>query len=391
MPRPKKPHLKQRADGRYCCTKNGKQFMGLTEDEALEKRKEYVRQLEQEQYMQQEGYTVAAYADLWLPLHKRGISPKCYNDYKKQLDVLCAVLGDKQMSAVTVDDAASVWTHYAGYSASTIKRARMLYIAMWETAIENEYCHRNPFKGKYAQPPKAPSGSHRCLTQEEQQLILSTPHRMQLAALIMLFAGLRRGEVMALTKDDITETEITVNKAVRFDGNKPVIVAPKTAAGVRRVPVIDNLRPALKNAPQRIISTKDGSLMTDTAWQRAWDSYISALEVALNGCQRRWYGKRKQDKGKTLPPYKTVDIRPHDLRHTYCTNLMNAGINMKQAMQWMGHSDEKMILHIYDHVQASRTQASVKALEKSLKSMQIHMQPPKQNRKKRSSKSKSAS
>jgi hypothetical protein len=35
MPRPKKQHLKQRKDGRFCCVYHGKQFMGNTEEEAL--------------------------------------------------------------------------------------------------------------------------------------------------------------------------------------------------------------------------------------------------------------------------------------------------------------------------------------------------------------------
>jgi integrase len=36
---------------------------------------------------------------------------------------------------------------------------------------------------------------------------------------------------------------------------------------------------------------------------------------------------------------------------------------MKQAMAWMGHADEKMILRIYDHVRDARTRASVSRME----------------------------
>lgn len=354
MPRPKKQRLKQRPDGRYCCVYHGRFFYGPTEEEALQAREEYKRSEAAGEYAAATGYTVKQYAEKWLPLHKSNVSPKCYGDYKKQIDALIDAVGDIRLDSLTVDDAATVWAHFNGYSASTIHRARMLYISLFDSAIENEMCRKNPFRGRFAQPPKGSAGSHRCITEEEKALILSTPHRVQLAALIMLFAGLRRGEVLALTGKDITQKEITVNKAIRFVGNKPTIEAPKTAAGTRRVPVLSILQPYLKKPPQRILTAQKGGEMTDTAFRRAWNSYMHTLSVAAGH---------------------PVSIRPHDLRHTYCTMLRDAGVDMHQAMLWMGHADEKMILRIYDHVTDTRTQNSINKLENML----IHSQNDSQN------------
>ena len=358
MPRQKKQQLKKRPDGRYACVYHGIFFYGNTSNEALEKREEYKRQEASGEFMRETGITVQEYADEWLPLHKRDVSVKCYNDYKKQLEALVEAIGEKRLKDVAVDDAAAVWKHYNGYSASTIKRARMLYIALFDSAIENDLCRKNPFRGRFAQPPKAPSGTHRALTAEEIDLIWATPHRVQLAALIMLYCGLRRGEVLALTRSDIDlkSNIVTVSKAIRFVGNKPVIEAPKTAAGVRRVPILSNIRPLLKNAPQRILSGSTGGIMTSTAWKRAWDSYITALSAAAGY---------------------HVTIRPHDFRHTYCTMLRDAGVDMHQAMLWMGHADEKMILHVYDHINDQRTDLSVQKIEKLLLNSQNDSQPEK--------------
>ena len=354
MPRTKKQHLKRRKDGRFCAVFMGKQFMAWTEDEALAQRAEYKR-LYEAGLIAEEDPTVAQYAAKWLPLHKHGVSTKCYNDYAKQLEALCSVIGAKKISAVTVDDAALIWKHYSGYSASTIKRARMLFLALFDTAIENNLCRKNPFRAKYAQPPKAPAGSHRALTDEEITLIQSTPHRMQTAALIMLYAGLRRGEVMALSMQDIdlTAGTISVTKAVRFDGNRPVISTPKTAAGIRAVPILSVLRPFLMSRVGLLLSTQQGGIMTDTAFRRCWESYLLHLSNAAGH---------------------PVSIRPHDLRHTYCTMLRDSGVDMKQAMIWMGHADEKMILHVYDHVSEKRTKNSIDQVEKTLQNMQNHMQ-----------------
>ena len=135
---------------------------------------------------------------------------------------------------------------------------------------------------------------------------------------------------------NLKEGTITVNKAIRFDGNRPVISAPKTASGTRQVPILSILRPYLENRTGRILSAKNGDIMTEQSFTRCWASYILHLSKAAGH---------------------PVTIRPHDLRHTYCTMLRDSGVDMHQAMLWMGHSDEKMILHIYDHVSEKRTQS----------------------------------
>ena len=258
MPREKKQRLKQRKDGRYCCKYHGIQFMAASSDEALALRDEYKEREKAGLLREANGPTVGEYALKWLPLHKAGVSNKCYNDYAKQLEALLPVIGNKRLSEVTVDDAAQIWHHYQGYSASTIHRAKMLFIALFETAIENDLCRKNPFKAKHAQPPKASSGTHRVLTEEEKALILSTPHRMQLPAVIMLYAGLRRGEILALewTDIDFSANIIHVNKSIRFNGNRPLLVRPKTSAGTRLVPILSVLRPFLENAQGRPAASK---------------------------------------------------------------------------------------------------------------------------------------
>ena len=75
MPRPKKQHLKQRKDGRYCAVYQGIQFMGLTEEKKKKKREEYKRQLRAGEY-RRENPTLQEYADKWLPLHKSGVYEK---------------------------------------------------------------------------------------------------------------------------------------------------------------------------------------------------------------------------------------------------------------------------------------------------------------------------
>ena len=163
-------------------------------------------------------------------------------------------------------------------------------------------------------------------------------------------AGIRALKTVAQTavgmlSGDLIAGTITVNKSIRFDGNRPVISRPKTASGTRQVPILSVLRPSLESRAGRILSAAHGDIMTEQSFSRCWESYILHLSKAAGH---------------------PVNIRPHDLRHTYCTMLRDAGVDMHQAMIWMGHADDKMILHIYDHVSEKRTQTSINQVEKTL-------------------------
>lgn len=103
--------------------------------------------------------------------------------------------------------------------------------------------------------------------------------------------------------------------------------------------------------------------MSEVAFKSAWNSYFNAIECRLNGVkQKRWADPQK--------PWLSISIRPHDLRHSYCVMLRDAGVDLKLAMQWMGHADEKMILRIYDHVSDFRTKQAMADVETMLQSRQ---------------------
>lgn len=344
MPRQR---LRQREDGRYCCRYRDKFFYGDTVREAQQKRDEYKRMIEEGIKNAANGLTVKAYAPRWLRTHKAAVSDKTYNDYAKQLNTLISCIGDIRMIDVTPDDIKEVFSeHYLNYSASTIKRARMLFIAMFDAAVDSGYARTNPCRSKNAQPHKGYAGTHRAITQEERQLIMDTDHRFRLGAMVMLYAGLRRGEALALTMDDIDfeRKVIHVTRAIRYDSNKPIMADPKTEQGTRDVPLFPPLEEALQGHKGYIMTSASGEVCTETAYSRGWESYNKALSDAAG---------------------EEVVIRAHDLRHSFCTMLRDAGVEMKLAMQWMGHADEKMILRIYDHVTEERVQKNIKIVEKS--------------------------
>lgn len=371
MPR---PTLKQRADGRYRCKYKDLYFYGYTPSEAFAARDEYKRQ--EGTGITNQGYiSVSDYASEWLPTHKASVTLKTYNDYARYVNKLILTIGEKPIREVTASDIKSVFsTHFIGYSESAIHKARMLYIAIWDTAIDDGYVIKNPCRSQHARPHKGTSGTHRALTPEEDRIILETPAKFRIPVLIMRYAGLRRGEVLALDLDQDVDFEnhvIHVREAVRYDTNQPTTSNTKTAAGIRDVPLFTILEEELKNHHGLAAPSARHKTMSKTAFNRAWRSYLTQVETHLNGLHRRWYGRTKEHKkileaNEELPAWISFKIRPHDLRHSYCTMLRDSGVEMKLAMKWMGHADEKMILKIYDHVTEERTIKAIKAVNDDL-------------------------
>ena len=182
------------------------------------------------------------------------------------------------------------------------------------------------------------------------------------SAFIFVFAaltGLRQGEMLALTHNDVdlTANVITVNKSVNHltvDGQyKAVLSTTKTTGSTRDVPLLDALRPMLK------------------AHIHAERLKLFRLGVPVNGStilfssETGGYieGKNLRTRFKRL--LNRLDIEPvtvHSLRHYFCTVLAENGVNVKTASVLMGHSDINTTMKIYTHVQQEEKKRGIATL-----------------------------
>lgn len=386
------PKLKKKTDRNLVrAWYKGKQFYGTTEAEAKAKRDEYKYECEHG-IERNVPITVYDFVSSWLPSAKANVAKNTYNQYASILETMTSVIGDKMMNAVTPSDISRVWAQFVGKSHSEISKAKFLYKAVFQAGIENGHCSYNPVLSGSAQPHRGTKGTHRALESWEIDLIKTVQHRCQRAAMFMLFGGFRRGEILAMTKDDIFEGRIRVFEAVKFDNNRPVIGKPKNDSSVRFVPLFDALKPfyeAMQDG-EYILPDRNGKLCSETAFRRVWESYLSDLSEAYNGCPKRWwhltkewksshpqeYGRylsMKKAAGKDpdalakaeayrLRGWRSVSFRPHDLRHTFVTLCRNRGVDIHVCMSWCGHSSERMILEIYDHVSEGREQTATELM-----------------------------
>ena len=363
--------LRQRADGRYVAYYKKKAFYGRSSEEADKKREEYRQRVERGLDPTRER--VSDYATDWLPINRHGVAVKTYELYQHFITVLSDAVGEKTFAEIKPSDIKRIYSSYfRTASDSHIRHFRNLITAIFDSAVEDGYVGWNVCRSKKAAPHKGTAGTHRSITREERELIRQTPARVRPVAMTMLYAGLRDGEALALDvgRDvDFDAGVIHVRYFRHADHNVPTVTTTgKTPAAVRDVPLFPELAEVLKDIPGLLIAGKDGKVLTTAGWRSAWKVYVNQMEIALNGCRKRWYGKRDCDKENKPPPWKPFTVRPYDLRHSFCTwcrdggDSGGAGVDPHVLQVWMGHSDISMIMKIYDHVSEERIQSEIKKI-----------------------------
>ena len=385
MGRQKKQHLVPRKDGRYRCKYHGMVFYGKSEDEALQLRKDYIER-------EKQGFrkaTVSDYALPWLERAYPNVADSTYTGLAIHLQHLIDEIGDKQIDTVVPSDIKGIYSsQYKDRSNSYLKAAKQLYCSLFDSAMADGLIRSNPARDKTAKPHKGTSPRTRPITEQEREWILTlcTDHRAWPAVMAMLYAGLRPPEAKALIIErdvDFENNVINLHEFPHLDGWKYEFTEEgKTDNSVRRIPLFPPLRSALEGRTGNLISSAHGERVNPTTWRTAWESYKFCMETAINGMQKRWYGKTKEHKKllkekKPLPEWISFDIVPYDLRHSFCVMCRNFDppVEINTCRKWMGHSDLKMILKVYDSVDDGREEKERKRAEKILERVQNGVQP----------------
>ena len=229
--------LKQRPDGRFRCKYKGLEFYGSTQSEALAAREAYKRQEESGLRREAAGVTVQQYVSRWLPAYKKDVNRKSYNQYAFMLESFCSFVGgDTPLQQITKTNIVEYYNTLADYSHSHITKIKTLLRSMFLDAVDDGLIRSSP--AREAKPPRGSSGTHRPLEQWERDLVYELrDHRFGIAAMLMLYAGLRVGEVLAFDIDrdvDFDSGLIYVREAVTFtESCRGSLKPPKTESGVR--------------------------------------------------------------------------------------------------------------------------------------------------------------
>lgn len=304
------------------------------------------------------------YRNWWLEKKKRSVSQSTYKTYEalsRNLEPLFKMkmetIRPADIDAIIADLAAE--HPYTGKPASksTLRHIRRIAEQIIDLAVDEREVAYNPARSKAVEIPKnAPVKKVGAIDEEQIQWIIDTPHRCQLAAMIMLFAGLRKSELLALTPYDVDlkHKTIRVCKKVEFVGSDPFVRdVTKTKMSNRLVSIPDILADFLRENMD--FSAPFIAFHTEVPVQKGtfdsyWKSYMNDLDLK--------YGKRvkkvrsKFDPGRGRMVIKTFN--PHQLRHTYATIMYDAGVDVLVMQKQLGHEDIQTTLGIYAELTRTR-------------------------------------
>ncbi len=168
--------------------------------------------------------------------------------------------------------------------------------------------------------------------QEQKQIesyVLNSKKDKLFGIVLCLYSGLRIGELLALTWEDLDLIKgvMTVNKSCHDGKHGLVIDAPKTANSQRIIPLPKQLLPALKelkrNSKCAHVVSSDGKPVGVRSYQRSFELLLKKLQIPHRGF--------------------------HSLRHTFATRALECGMDVKTLAEILGHKNPTVTLKRYAH------------------------------------------
>jgi integrase len=171
-----------------------------------------------------------------------------------------------------------------------------------------------------AQPIKPPAPGH------GERLLSALPDVADAALWgTAMLAGLRRGELFALTWADVDLDAGLIRVARSYDFGTQTVRPPKSVNGIRSVPVADRLAPLLR---RHKLASAPGEV-------RVFASYYGA---AQRRADRAW-GEAELER-----------VTFHQCRHLYASMSIASGVNALDLCRFMGHGSIRVTLDRYGHL-----------------------------------------
>ena len=292
--------------------------------------------------------SLSFWIDRWLARTKQTQTESWYDLCETRAEYWKDALGREDISRLTTADLEDVLLELARRnprtgkpsSKKTINEYVSVIRRVYALAIRDRVLTFDP--SQYLQKPQnAPKYARSAISDTDIAKIRDAPHECRLPALLMIYAGLRWGELAALTWSDVDLDSLTISVNKSYDFKQHTVKQPKTAAGVRLVPIPEILADILRQEPHTtlLVCTHNGQMWTNGSWQHAFENYIAQLGIHTTA---------------------------HCLRHTYATILYEAGIDVLTAQHWMGHADAQTTMGIYTHLRDQKQAASILQLNAHL-------------------------
>ena len=291
--------------------------------------------------------TVAAYLEQWRRSHLATLRRGSADLYGRMLDLhLLPRIGPLPLAKLQPARVAALYADLraAGVGAATIRLCHAVLHRALRQAVEWGLVPRNVADA--VKPPRHTPRQMRVLDPAEAARLLAAARGDQLEAFyhLCLLGGLRCGEALAVRWEDVDwrAGAVQVRRQAQWARGRGVVYSePKTASGRRVVPLPEPTLALLRARregraaePAAVAATRRGHELV-TCWP-------NGAPVTPSQARRAWTLLRDH--------LGWPGLRLHDLRHTYATMLLAAGVHPRVAQERLGHSSVSMTLGVYSHV-----------------------------------------
>ena len=303
------------------------------------------------------GVTVASYLADWLDAQGLAVSQATCRSYRVAAARLLPIIGSAPLRLLSRRDveAAIALMLADGLSPVTVRNTQMVLHKALADAVRLDRVMVNAADG--VEPPKTDRGSFRVWSVDELRLFLTAVREHHWYGVFMLLAttGMRRGEVLGLRWDvvDFDLGAVSVIRSVGTVDGEIVVTSPKTQAARKLVDldaytldVVRRVRDEQQGAglcyPLGWVFRREpgGGPLRPESVSAAFDRLLARIDVPR--------------------------IRLHDLRHTYATLAVDAGVHPMVLSDRLGHSNVATTIDMYVHVALPTARRAANAVAERL-------------------------
>lgn len=319
--------------------------------------------------------TFAVIAETWHDKHWDEIEDGTKSSYAAPYRRAVEEFGKRIASEIQPYEIAAVLMRLKDqkYSAKTIRMQKTVFKQIYENAIIDKgfsrYIKTNPVL-LAPLPKNMPKPIPREAPEDEAvQKIRDNAGTAYfgLFALFLMSTGFRRGEALGIQWKDVDFQKgwISCSKSVSHRGGVARLVDhTKTAAGVRKVPILPDLKQLLKRPKEAddedflFYGEDPRRPMPPATYNRRWRHYCIEMGFVDDDPEERI---SVQGKHYVVHHYKP-SLTAHNFRHGYATLLFEAEVDELTAQRLIGHASIETTHAIYTHLRQKKQQSSVEKL-----------------------------
>lgn len=300
-----------------------KDFYGRTKAEVMRKVLEH-------QETEEKGRLFSDVAADWWEEHSGKIAYTTSKSYKPALARACEFFANRRINTILPTEISRHIRLFARTHADkTVHTQLLVYNLIFTFAVDNGDVLTNAARD-VSIPGNLPKKKVTMPCSEDiTRIKASAAHPFGLFAIMALYTGMRRGELLALRWEDVDRQSglIRVTKSVYFEHNRPKLKTPKTPTSIGAVPILTALSNYLPDTKHGIVFNQNGEYMPEKYFKTQWEKYCRDIGISCT---------------------------PHQLRHAYATMLYENDIPPAEAQILLRHAQFSTTMDVYTDIREQK-------------------------------------